>query len=79
MLVRGKWLRIEKHALGGMNAERPPITHDDVALVLEEPDHDDGKKAFRRVGPRTLLVYYEEEEHTIGVRAASATRSRLAP
>lgn len=77
MLVRGKWLEVDKHALEGMNAERPPITLDVACLVLDAPDYDDGKKAYKRVGRRTVLLYYDEEEGTVTVHGASATRSRL--
>jgi hypothetical protein len=79
MLVRGRWLTLTQHAFEGMQAERPPIRVVDVALVLEEPDHDQATFAWKRIGPRTVLVYYEEQAEALLVRAVSATRSRLAP
>lgn len=78
MLIRGRRATIEKHALDGMDAERPPIQMRDVARVLEEPDHDDQTRAHKRLGARTIIVYYGATEDEIIVRAVSATRSRLA-
>lgn len=79
MLVRGKWCRVARRALDGMNAERPPISDAEIEAPLEEPDHDDGNQARKRIGRRTIIVYYREEADTLVVRAVSATRSRMAP
>jgi hypothetical protein len=68
---------IEKHAAVGMACERPPIRENHILAVLEEPDHDDGHQAYKRVGPRTVIVYYEEDDDTVEVRSVSATRGRL--
>lgn len=79
MEVRGKRLRLSLHAFEGMSAERPRIDLQDLANVLETPDADNGREAFRWIGTRTVLVYYEEDEEEVYVRSVSATRRRLAP
>lgn len=79
MIARGKWLRIARHADDGMQAERPPIDLYDLENILEDPDHDDGHTARRRIGRRTIFVYYHETNETIVVLAVSATTRRLAP
>lgn len=79
LVARGKWVTIRKHAAEGMACEAPPIREDDVLLVLEEPDHDDQNQAYKRIGTRTVIVYYEETDDHIRVRAVSATRRRLSP
>lgn len=79
MDARGKPCTVYKHANEGMQAERPPIEYWDVALVLEEPDHDDGRRASRRIQDRTILVYYEELDDEIRIRGVSATRSHVPP
>lgn len=76
-LIRGKWTAFSKHASDAMAAERPPLDVNDVREVLETPDQDDGRQAIKRVGHRTLLVYYEEDDAQIYIRSASATRRRL--
>lgn len=73
-LIRGKWTAFSKHASDAMAAERPPL---DVNDVLEAPDHDDGRQAFKRIGRPTILVYYEEDRAQVYVRGVSATRRRL--
>lgn len=60
-----------------MAAERPPLDVNDVREVLETPDQDTGRQAIKRIGRRTILVYYEEDDAQIYVRSASATRRRL--
>lgn len=79
MEVRGKIVLIGKHAHEGMAAERPPLDEHDILAALETPDHDDGRQAGKRIGKRTIIVYYEETQDGIEVRSISATRSRLAP
>jgi len=76
-LIRGKWAAFSKHASEAMAAERPALDVNDVREVLENPDHDDGRQAFKRIGERTLLVYYEEDESQVFIRSASATRRRF--
>lgn len=76
-LIRGKETAFSKHASQAMAAERPPLEVTDVQEVLEAPDHDDGNKAVKRIGRRTVLVYYEEDDAQIYVRSASATRRKL--
>lgn len=78
-LARGKPVTFARHALHGMDAERPRVSLREVTGVLDAPDHDDGKEAWRWVGTRTIKVYYREEERHIHVRAVSATRRRLRP
>ncbi|HEX9816256.1 MAG TPA: hypothetical protein VGB18_04690 [Candidatus Thermoplasmatota archaeon] len=79
MLVRGKELRLRGHAQDGMNAERPPIDMADMIHALQEPDHDDGATAIKRVARRTVIVRYDEDETWIVVRSVSATRRPLSP
>ena len=79
MYVRGKPIYFTKHAFNGMAAERPPIKEDEVRAVLEAPDDDDGGKAFKAVGRRTVLVYYDDREGAVFIDAVSATRRRLSP
>lgn len=79
MFVRGKRLRLLKHAVEGMEAERPPLRLHDIASILEDPDYDDTNKAFAWTGRRTVFVYYQEDEEEVVVRSVSSTRSRLAP
>ncbi|HLE47980.1 MAG TPA: hypothetical protein VI818_06755 [Candidatus Thermoplasmatota archaeon] len=78
-LIRGKDAAFSKHASQAMAAERPPLEVTDVQEVLETPDHDDGHKAFKRIGRRTVLVYYEEDDAQVFIRSASATRRKLPP
>lgn len=79
MIVRRRFLTVGKHAEAGMRAERPPLDVEDVALVLGNPDHDNGKEARKRLGRRTVFVYYTETEDEVYVRSVSATSRRLAP
>jgi hypothetical protein len=77
LTARGKPLALSKHAAHAMNNERPEIDLEDVVLTLEEPDTDSREHgARRRVGCRTLVARYEENEDRIYVRTVSATRSR---
>lgn len=68
---------VTRHARDGMVAERPPLDGNDVGLALEEPDHDDGKTAQKRIGKRTVIVRYRESDAQIAVVSVSATRRRL--
>lgn len=77
MQARGKRLTLTRHAFDGMNAERPPVRVHDVVRVLEDPDLDDGRRAAKWLGDRTLLVYYTEHEHQLDVESVSCTRRRL--
>ncbi len=79
-LIRGKWSAFSKHASAAMAAERPPLDVNDVREVREvreDPDQDNGRQAIKRLGRRTILVYYEEDDAQIYIRSASATRRRL--
>lgn len=76
---QGKFLTLAKHAVEGMNCERPPIQIHEVVEVIEEPDHDDGNQAIKWMGHRTLILYYSLYEDEIHVRSVSATKGRLAP
>lgn len=78
MIVRGKALTITSHAVAGMEAERPRVRPEDIVAVLENPDSDDGGCAMGWRRRRTILVYYDEYEEKVRVRAVSATRRRLA-
>lgn len=78
MFIRGKPYTITKHAFEGMNAERPPLASHDIESVLEDPDSDDGRQAMKRLGARTVIVYYVENETEVVIESVSATRGRLA-
>lgn len=60
-----------------MNADG--IEANDVLDVLDEPDYDDTRKAYKWIGRRTVIVYYAEEEDRILVDSVSATSTRLPP
>lgn len=75
--ARGKPVYLTRHAYAGMTAERPAVRPQDVARVLEEPDHEAHGTAFKRIANRTIIVRYVEEEDRIRVRGVSATRRRL--
>jgi hypothetical protein len=62
-----------------MYAERPPVREHDIETALETPDTDQDGRATRRIGSRTIIVYYTELKENIHVRSVSATRRRLAP
>jgi len=81
-VIRDRPVWFERHALDGMNAERPRISVGEVECALEAPDrivkeHDGRLKAWKRVGKRTVLIYYDEDEEGIYVRSVSATRSEI--
>jgi len=80
--IREKPVWLERHALDGMNAERPRITVSEVEDALEAPDRlakeRSGRlKAMKRCGKRTIIVYYDENEEDIYVRSVSATHSEI--
>lgn len=80
--IRDKPVWFDRHALDGMNAERPRIVVAEVEEVLEAPDrlvkeHEGMLKAWKRIGKRTMIVYYDENEEGIYVRSVSATRSEI--
>jgi hypothetical protein len=80
--IRDKPVWFDRHALDGMNAERPRVGVAEVEAVLEGPDcimeESGGRhKAWKHAGKRTILVYYDEDEEGIYVRSVSATRSEI--
>jgi hypothetical protein len=80
--IRDRPVWFDRHALDGMNAERPRIGVSEVESVLEAPDRLDEEKGERRkaskhIGKRTIMVYYDEDEEGIYVRSVSATRSEI--
>lgn len=77
MRARGKRLTLTKHAFEGMNAERPPVRVREVVRVLDRPKTDDGRRALRWTGDRTVIVHYEEHDLQIDVQSVSCTRRRL--
>ena len=77
MYARGKPCQFTKHAYEGLRAERPPIDLEEIAMVLEEAEHDDGATAYRWIQTRTVIIRYIEREDYIRIRSVSATRSRL--
>jgi hypothetical protein len=79
MYARGKPCRLTKHAYEGIRAERRPIGLEELTLVLDEAQHDDGTTAYRWIKTRTIIVRYRERSDEILIRGASATRSRVPP
>ena len=80
--VRGKVVWFDKHAGDGMNAERPPISVEEVIATLRHPDHRERQrkhreKRIRWIGTRSVIVYADETEDEIYVRSVSASRRRL--
>jgi len=80
--IRDKPVWFDRHALDGMNAERPRIGVAEVESVLEGPDCTSEErggrhKAWKHAGKRTIRVYYDEDEEGIYVRSVSATRSEI--
>lgn len=73
----GKPVFVRKHAAEGMLGERDAIREEDLLKVLEDPDHDDGHDAWKRLGRRTIIVRYREADARIVVVSVSATRRRL--
>jgi len=71
--VRSKWLNVTKHALQGMEQERPPVSLRDIESAFEDPHYDDSKEVRKRIGRRTVRVYYTEYEDEIEVRGVSRT------
>ena len=79
--ARGKVVWFDKHAAEAMNAERPPISVEDVLLVLEEPDRMTRQRSprvkfMRWMRRRTVIVYADEYEDEISVHSVSASRRR---
>jgi len=80
--VRGKSVWIERHAFEGMSSERPPVSTQDVMTTIKKPDGVEREagtreKAWRWIGQRTIMVYYDELEDEIHVKAVSATRRKI--
>jgi len=80
--IRDRPVWFDRHALDGMNAERPNVAVAEVEAALEAPDRcikeSNGRlKAWKRIGKRTIIVYYDEDEEGIYVRSVSATRSEI--
>jgi hypothetical protein len=81
-ITRNRSVWLDRHALDGMNAERPKVAVAEAEETLEAPDrltteHDGRLKAWKRIGKRTIIVYYDEDEEGIYVRSVSATRSEI--
>lgn len=75
---RGKRIYIGRHALDGMNAERPPIKVDDVEETLKNPDKVDGRQYVKRIGKRTIIIYVQECLDYWDIQSVSATRRKIA-
>lgn len=80
--IRRKAVWIERHAFEGMSGERPPVSTVEVMSTIEKPDGCEGKagarqKVWRWIGERTIIVYYDEFEDEIHVKAVSATRRKI--
>jgi len=73
----GKRIFISRHALDGMNAERPPIKVNDVEETLKNPDKVDGRQYMKRIGNRTIIIYVEEHPDYWDIQGVSATRRKI--
>lgn len=80
--IRGKRVWIAKHAFEGMSDEKPPVSTEHVLSAIADPDGSEmesgmRRKAWRWIGQRTIMVYYDELEDEIRVKAVSATRRKI--
>lgn len=76
----GKPVMLSKHAAHAMDNERPPVTDEQVVRTLAAPDllQAAGRRraAWRRFGPRYVIVRYVETEDEYDVRTVSCARQR---
>jgi hypothetical protein len=76
-MYKGKIIFINRHALDGMNAERPPIKVNDVEETLRNPDSVNGRQYRKWIGNRTIIIYVEECPDYWDIRSVSSTRRRI--
>ncbi|WGM90371.1 MAG: hypothetical protein NUK63_04410 [Candidatus Bathyarchaeum tardum] len=77
MIIRGKWVYINKHAYEGMNCEAPPIRTSDVRETITNPDGIQGGRYAKWISRRTIIVYLTEYADRIEVRGVSTSRRKL--
>ena len=76
-MYKGKIIFINRHALDGMNAERPPIRVNDVEETLKNPDKVNGRQYMKWIGNRTIIIYVQESPDYWDIRSASSTRRKI--
>jgi len=76
-MYKGKIIFINRHALDGMNAERPPIRVNDVEETLKNPDKVNGRQYMKWIGNRTIIIYVQECPDYWDIRSASSTRRKI--
>jgi len=80
--IDGKPVVLSKHAVQAMYNERPPVGVEQVVETLASPAivQVAGRRraAWRRFGPRWVIVRYVETEDEYDVRTVSCTRQRPA-
>jgi len=76
-MYKGKIILINRHALDGMNAERPPIRVNDVEETLRNPDSVDGRQYRKWIGNRTIIVYVRECQDYWDIQGVSCTRRKI--
>jgi hypothetical protein len=76
-MYKGKIIFINRHALDGMNAERPPIRVNDVEETLKSPDKVNGRQYMKWIGNRTIIIYVQECPDYWDIRSVSSTRRKI--
>ena len=76
-MYKGKIIFINRHALDGMNAERPPIRVNDVEETLKNPDKVNGRQYMKWIGNRTIIIYVQECPDYWDIRSVSSTRRKI--
>ena len=76
-MYKGKIIFINRHALDGMNAERPPIRVNDVEETLKNPDKVNGRQYMKWIGNRTIIIYVQESPDYWDIRSVSSTRRKI--
>jgi len=74
---KGKIIFINRHALDGMNAEKPPIRVDDVEETLKNPDNINNRQYTKWIGNRTIILYVQECPNYWNIQGVSATRRKI--
>lgn len=74
---KGKIIFTNRHALDGMNAERPPIKVDAVEETLKNPDKVNDRQYMKWIGNRTIIVYVQEYPDYWDIQGVSATRRKI--
>ena len=76
-MYKGKIIFINRHALDGMNAERPPIKVNDVEETLKNPDNINDRQYMKWIGNRTIIIYVQEYPDYWDIQGVSATRRKI--